>query len=81
MMITGRQLRAARALIGIEQVELAKHADISIGTIRRMEAFDDAPIGCTVATLVRITAVLEQRGVIFIDRGVRMTAGLGIATE
>jgi|SRR5579862_7837143 len=71
-MITGRQLRAARALIGIEQIDLAKNAKVSIGTVRRMEAFDDAPVGCNVDTLNRIAAALEKSGAIFIENGVRM---------
>jgi len=40
LLITGRQLRAARVLIGMEQIDLAKRARVAIGTIRRMESFD-----------------------------------------
>jgi hypothetical protein len=35
-LITGRQLRAARGLLGWGQIELAKNAKVAIGTIRRM---------------------------------------------
>ena len=39
-MITAAQMRAARALLGIDQRELAELADISVPTIQRMEASD-----------------------------------------
>ena len=38
--ITGRQLRAARVLLGWGQIALAKKARVAIGTIRRMESFE-----------------------------------------
>ena len=39
-MITAAQMRAARALLGIDQRQLAELADISVPTIQRMEASD-----------------------------------------
>ena len=39
-MITAAQLRAARALIGIDQRELAERCGLSVPTIQRMEASD-----------------------------------------
>lgn len=71
-MITGRQLRAARALAGVDQIGLAKKAGVSVGTVRRLESFDDALVGCNVATLNRVKAALGQGGVVFIDGGVQM---------
>jgi hypothetical protein len=38
----GRQLRAARVLLGWNQAKLAKAARVAIGTIRRMESFEAA---------------------------------------
>ncbi|HET9069639.1 MAG TPA: helix-turn-helix transcriptional regulator, partial [Amaricoccus sp.] len=37
-MITAAQMRAARALLGIDQRQLARMADLSVPTIQRMEA-------------------------------------------
>ena len=60
----GRQLKAARALIGMEQIELAKRSGISIETIRNMEAHEDGLIKCT-DTLRKVRAALETTGVMF----------------
>ena len=37
-MITANQLRAARALLNVDQREIAEMADLSVPTIQRMEA-------------------------------------------
>ncbi|HEY8442326.1 MAG TPA: helix-turn-helix domain-containing protein, partial [Xanthobacteraceae bacterium] len=37
-MITGAQMRAARALLGLDQRQLAQMAGLSLPTIQRMEA-------------------------------------------
>ena len=65
-MITGRQLRAARALLGWGQLDLAKKSRVAIGTIRRMEAFD-GEVGARTRTLSRVQATLEKGGVEFLD--------------
>ena len=73
-LITGRQLRAARVLIGMEQIDLAKRARVSIGTIRRMEGFE-GEIGARTSTLSLVKRALEKAGVEFLndDRpGVRL---------
>lgn len=75
-MITGRQLRAARVLLGMEQIELAKRARVAIGTIRRMESFD-GEIGARTSTLSLVKKALERAGIEFLndDRpGVRLRA-------
>ena len=75
-MITGRQLRAARVLIGMEQIELAKRARVAVGTIRRMESFE-GEIGARTGTLSLVKRALEKAGVEFLndDRpGVRLRA-------
>jgi transcriptional regulator with XRE-family HTH domain len=58
-LITGRQLRAARALIGWEQTTLAKRSRVAIGTIRRMESFG--------STLSQVQATLEKAGIEFLN--------------
>ena len=67
-MITGRQLRAARVLLGWEQIELAKRARIAIGTIRRMESFS-GEIGSRTSTLSQVLAALEKAGIQFLNDG------------
>jgi predicted transcriptional regulator len=37
-MITASQMRAARALLGVDQKTLAERAGVSLSTIQRMEA-------------------------------------------
>lgn len=68
-MITGRQLRAARALIGWEQVELARRARVAIGTIRRMESFP-GEIGSRTSTLSQVLSTLERAGIEFLNGGI-----------
>jgi predicted transcriptional regulator len=65
-LITGRQLRAARVLVGLEQIELAKRARVAIGTIRRMESFD-GEIGARTSTLSLVKKALEKTGIEFLD--------------
>lgn len=70
----GRQLRAARALLGWDQPKLAKAAKVAIGTIRRMESFESS-IQSHTGTLLRVQTALEKGGIEFLndDRpGVRL---------
>lgn len=57
-MITSQQMRAARALLGIDQKELARLAGVSLPTIQRMEASDGQVRG-VVDTLVRVISTLR----------------------
>ena len=66
--ITGRHLRAARALLGWAQSELSKKSKVAIGTIRRMEGFD-GPVGARTETLGRVVAALEKGGAEFLNDG------------
>ena len=65
MLTLSRQLRAARALIGWEQTDLASKAEVAIGTIRRMEG-SDGPIRGNADTLRRVQGALEAAGVEFL---------------
>jgi len=72
----GRQLRAARALLGWDQAKLAKSSHVAIGTIRRMESFN-AAINSQTGTLYKVQIALERGGIEFLndDRpGVRLRA-------
>lgn len=68
MQITSDQIRAARALLRLDQAEVARRAGVSAVTVRRLEA-GDAAVGQ--ATVAGVAGVLEQAGVEFVDRGVR----------
>ncbi len=63
--ITGRQIAAGRALARLEQAQLAGAANISIPTLRRMEA-SDGPAPGMANNLLAIKTALESAGVEFI---------------
>ena len=61
-MITAGQLRASRALLGIDQRKLAEHAGLSLPTIQRMEASEGVVRG-NVDSLMKLVAALDALGV------------------
>jgi transcriptional regulator with XRE-family HTH domain len=61
-MITSQQMRAARALLGLDQRQLAELAGLSLPTIQRMEASDGQVRGI-VETLVKVITALEGAGI------------------
>ena len=61
-----RQIKAARALIGWSQEELASRAGISLPTVKRLEAAD-GELGGRTRTGDNIREALEKAGVEFID--------------
>jgi|SRR6516164_1413257 transcriptional regulator with XRE-family HTH domain len=63
-MIEAAQIRAARALLGVNQTKLSEWAGISAGTIKRIEAASE--IRGTAETLWKIQTALEKAGVEFI---------------
>ncbi len=67
-MITASQLRAARALLGMDQRRLAELSGLSVPTIQRMEA-SDGIIRCNVDSLMKLTAGLESAGIELIGDG------------
>jgi transcriptional regulator with XRE-family HTH domain len=77
-MITAAQLRAARALIGMDQRELAAASGLSLPTIQRMEASEGVIRG-NVDSLMKLIAALELAGVELINEGaVSEKGGRGI---
>jgi len=63
--ITGRQIASARTLLGLAQGDLAASADISVPTLRRMEASEGPASG--MANNIRAVALaLENAGIEFI---------------
>jgi len=77
-MITAAQLRAARALVGMDQRALAAASGLSLPTIQRMEASDGLIRG-NVDSLMKLIAALEAAGVELIPNGaVSAKGGRGI---
>jgi predicted transcriptional regulator len=61
-MITAGQMRAGRALLGIDQRRLAELAGVSLPTVQRMEASDGTVRG-VVDSLTKVVAAFEAAGV------------------
>ena len=61
-MISANQLRAARALLGVDQRQLAERAGVSLPTIQRMEASDGVVRG-VIDTLMKVVGALEAEGI------------------
>ncbi len=77
-MITSAQMRAARALAGVDQRELAKKSGLSVPTIQRMEASDDVIRG-NVDSLMKVIAAIDAFGIELIGEGaVSATGGRGV---
>lgn len=74
-MITSQQMRAARALLGLDQRQLAELAGLSLPTIQRMEASDGQVRG-VVDTLVKVIGALETAGIELLGENAP-SAGLG----
>lgn len=64
-MLTGEQLRAGRAMLKMEQGELAELSGVSTETIKRLERMD-GPLSANSMTLAGLQKALEAEGVIFL---------------
>ena len=73
-MITSAQLRASRALLGIDQRQLADLSGLSVPTIQRMEASDGVVRG-NVDSLMKIVSALDKAGIELIAEGATSRAG------
>ena len=77
-MISSAQMRAARALLGWDQRQLAEAAGLSLPTIQRMESADGV-VGGTVETLMKVVEALEKAGVELIaEDAVSQARGRGV---
>ena len=77
-MITASQVRAARALLGIDQRQLAELAGLSLPTIQRMEGSEGVIRG-NVDSLMKLIAALDAAGVELInERAVSHGGGRGV---
>ncbi|WP_084299187.1 helix-turn-helix transcriptional regulator [Bradyrhizobium sp. WSM1743] len=69
MLSTGNQLKAARALAGLNQAELAKAAGVNVTTISAMEGKGAADLTSSVETVRQIMRALAANGVECFDGG------------
>jgi len=73
-MITAAQMRAARALLGIDQTRLAELSGVSLATIQRMEASEGNVRG-VVDTLTKVVEALNAAGIELIGEQQRSESG------
>ncbi len=73
-MITAAQMRAARALLGVDQRKLAEMSGLSLPTIQRMEASDGVIRG-NVDSLMKLVDALTVAGIDLIAEGVVSSGG------
>lgn len=77
-MITAQQMKAARALLGMNQRALALASGVSLPTIRRMEA-STTTVRANVDTLVKVVAALDKAGIELIgERATSSRGGRGV---
>jgi transcriptional regulator with XRE-family HTH domain len=65
-MATSDQLRAARAILGLSQPDVAKAAGVSTMTLKRAEGSGQPPASAEAIAAIR--AALETAGVVFLDQ-------------
>ena len=73
-MITAAQLRAARALAGIDQRQLAEKCGLSVPTIQRMEASEGVIRG-NVDSLMKLIEALDAAGIELIAKDATSSRG------
>ena len=73
-MISAGQMRAARALLGIDQRQLAELSGVSLPTIQRMEASEGNVRG-VIDTLTKVVEAFDRAGVELIGEGVASPSG------
>jgi transcriptional regulator with XRE-family HTH domain len=77
-MISAAQLRAARAMLGIDQRRLAEMSGLSVPTIQRMEASEGVIRG-NVDSLMKLIGALDAAGLELIgDGAVSASGGRGV---
>jgi hypothetical protein len=77
-MLTGIQIAAARALLGITAEELSDRAGVSLSTIKRAEGAAGNTPGVNVRNLGKIERALEIAGVVFLSAGQLLGGGVGV---
>ena len=63
-LLTGEQIRAGRALLRLEQLDLAKAAKVSLETIKRLEGMR-GPVEANTRTVIAIAEAFQRLGLVF----------------
>ncbi|HEY3799259.1 MAG TPA: helix-turn-helix domain-containing protein [Caulobacteraceae bacterium] len=79
-MITNLQIRAARALLGWNQQQLADAAGVSAITVKRLEASDDT-FQARFETVMKVKDAVEAAGVVFRTAENGLGHGVGLRLE
>lgn len=69
MLTTGNQLKAARALAGMDQRTLAERAQISINTVVAMEKKGADGLTSGLPTIQAVMRALQEAGIVFLNDG------------
>jgi transcriptional regulator with XRE-family HTH domain len=69
IVITGAQIIAARALLKMQQADLARRANVSVNALSAIEREASNPLS---GTLARIETALAAEGIVFLPDGVRL---------
>ncbi len=78
LVLTAAQMRAARALLGIDQKQLAEMSGVSLPTVQRMEASEGMVRG-VVETLTKVVEAFDRAGVELIaENAVSAGGGRGV---
>jgi transcriptional regulator with XRE-family HTH domain len=77
--IQAAQIKAARALLGISQLELSALADVGINTVKRIELSEE--ITGSARTLWKLQTALEKAGVAFIPADDHMGPGVRLKDQ
>jgi DNA-binding XRE family transcriptional regulator len=64
---SGRMIRAGRALVGMEQLDLAREIGVDRRTVSRLEADTEIPVNpLKIATFRKMRDALQEHGVVFL---------------
>lgn len=69
MLTTGNQLKAARALAGLDQSAVAQMAGVNVNTVRNMEAAGAGPISGRAQNVQAVQRAMETAGIDFLNHG------------
>jgi transcriptional regulator with XRE-family HTH domain len=67
--LTAEQLRAARAMLRLDQAALAAAAGVSVETVKRLERMEGRLSDVRVSTIDALQSALEARGIVFTNGG------------
>jgi transcriptional regulator with XRE-family HTH domain len=76
--LTNRQIRAARALLGWSQLVLAARANVAPITVKRLEASDDG-FDAHYRSVEQVRHALEAAGVVFLDPAPDLHDGVALS--